>query len=258
VSALVVGRRLGAGARLRRPAARPVLRALLVVGVLLSTGALADEDEATLRDRAHKVYGHTTLRILGQGHYQAGSNPSHAGTGAYSRVSFGLAIEGGYLGLFTQFATLQGIEFRALIGYSLAERYLEPPETPGAGGLLLRPEAAWVFSPRFLRWNAWRVLALAGLGLELDGARWSDTWRAFATLGVRLQVFVSDEAMVSLGWRWMPGTGNRALLLRTHGVELEVALGAVHLGARAQLDFAGSASGPGLAWQLGLLGGYAF
>ncbi|MER2561115.1 MAG: hypothetical protein ABTQ32_10365 [Myxococcaceae bacterium] len=231
---------------------------LVTVSLLLLASAARADDEGTLRERSHKLYGNTSFRLVGLGQYQAGTNPGHPGTGSYSRFGFGFAFEGGYLGLYTQLGTLQGIEFRATFGYSLAERYAEPPETPGAGGLLLRPEAAWIFCPRFLRFNEWRVLALAGLGLELDGARWSDTWRAFATLGVRLQVFLSDEDSLSLGWRWMPGTANGALLLRTHGAELVVALGQVHLGARAQLDLAGTATGPGLAWQLGLLGGYAF
>lgn len=231
---------------------------LAMLALLLSRVALADDDEGTLRERSHKLYGNTSFRLVGLGQYQAGTNLGHQGTGAYSRFDFGVAFEGGYLGLYTQYGTLQGIEFRATFGYSLAERYAEPPETLGAGGLLLRPEAAWIFCPRFLRFNQWRVLALAGLGLELDGARWSDTWRAFATLGLRLQIFFSDDDSLSLGWRWMPGTANGALLLRTHGAELVLALGQVHLGARAQLDLAGTSAGPGLAWQLGLLGGYAF
>lgn len=230
------------------------LLCLLVAGV----AAADDDDEGVLRERAHKVYGNTSFRIVGLGQYQAGTNPTHRGAGAFSRFSAGVAFEGGYLGLYTALGTLQGIEFRATFGYSSAERYTEAPETPGTGGLLLRPEAAWVFSPRFLRWNAWRVLALAGLGLELDAARWSDTWRAFATLGLRLQLFFSDDTSLSLGWRWMPGTANGALLLRTHGAELVVALGQVHLGARGQLELVGSANGPGLSWQLALVGGYAF
>lgn len=231
---------------------------LALLLMVLGTAAFAEDDEGTLRERSHKLYGNTSFRLIGLGQYQSGTNPGHPGAGGYSRFSFGFAFEGGYLGLYTQFSTLQGIEFRATFGYSLAERYTDPPETPGSGGLLLRPEAAWIFSPRFLRWNDWRVLALAGLGLELDGARWSDTWRAFATLGLRLQLFFSEDDSLSLGWRWMPGTANGALLLRTHGAELVVAFGSLHLGARVQLDLAGTTSGPGLAWQVGLLGGYAF
>lgn len=239
--------------------ARLLLR-LGLVSALLAGAARADDDddEGVLRRRAHQVYGHTSFRLVGLGMYEAGTNPTHRGTGAFSRFTFGVAFEGGYLGLYTRLGTLQGIEFRVSAGYSLAERYAEPPEQPGSGGLLLRPEAAWVFSPRFLRWNSWRVLALAGLGLELDGARWSDTWRAFATLGLRLQVFFSDETSVSLGWRWMPGTANGTFLLRTHGAELVVALDQLHLGARGQFELTGSTAGPGVSWQLGLVGGYAF
>lgn len=234
-------------------------RALGLLCLLFATAAAADEDdEGMLRARAHKLYGNTSFRLVGLGTWETGTNPTHRGAGAFSRFSFGVAFEGGYLGLYTGLGTLQGIEFRATVGFSLAERYAEAPETPGSGGLLLRPEAAWVFSPRFLRWNSWRVLALAGLGLELDGARWSDTWRAFATLGLRLQLFFSDEASLSLGWRWMPGTANGALLLRTHGAELVVGFGQVHVGARGQVELVGTATGPGLSWQLGLVAGYAF
>lgn len=138
------------------------------------------EDELSaddLKARGHQVYGNTSFRLVGFGAYQAGNNPTHPGAGAFTRVSFGAAFEGGYLGLFTSFGTLQGLEFRLAAGYALAEQYADPPNTPGTGGLLLRPEARWLFSPRFLRFNDWRVLAVAGVGLELDGARWSDTWR---------------------------------------------------------------------------------
>jgi hypothetical protein len=236
-------------------------RLLALAVVLLGGAAFADdddEDEATLKERGRNLYGSTTVRVAGLVTYQAGTNPSHQGAGAFSRFGFGASFEGGFLGLFTSLGTMQGIEFRVALGYSLAERYVEPPETPRSGGLLLRGEARWIFAPRFLRSNAWRVMALTGIGLEVDGARWSDTWRAFATLGLRLQLFLSKESSVALGWSWMPGTANGSLLLRNHQAELLLAFGNVHLGARGQLELVGSAAGPGLTWQLGVLGGYAF
>lgn len=235
-------------------------RLLLLLGALFAATAFADDDddESLLKERGRHLYGNTALRAAGLLSYQSGSNPSHRGAGEFSRVGFAFSFEGGYLGLFTSLGTMQGIEFRVAAGYSLAERYVEPPETPGSGGVLFRAEARWIFAPRFLRWNAWRVLAQTGLGLELDGARWSDTLRAFATLGLRLQLFFSRTSSVSAGWSWMPGTANGALLLRNHQAELLFAFGNVHLGARGQLELAGTPAGPGLSWQLSALGGYAF
>jgi len=235
-------------------------RLLLLVAVLLGGSSFADddEDEATLKERGRNLYGSTRIRVAGLVTYQAGTNPSHRGAGQFSRLGFGASFEGGFLGLFTSLGTMQGIEFRAAVGYSLAERYVDPPETPKSGGLLVRAEARWIFSPRFLRHNSWRVMALTGIGLEADGARWSDTWRAFATLGLRLQLFLSKESSIALGWSWMPGTANGGLLLRNHQAELLLAFGNVHIGARGQLELAGTTVGPGLSWQLGVLGGYAF
>lgn len=233
-----------------------------ILTIVLSAGlAWADEDDldaSTLRERGHLLYGNTAARVVGVGSYQTGFNPTHFGAGAFTRVSFGAAFEGGYLGLFTSLGTLQGIEFRVTAGYSLAEQYAEGEKTPGSGGLLFKPEARWLFCPRFLRFNTWRVMAATGIGLELDGARWSDTWRAFAHLGLRLQAFFSKESSVSLEWGWMPGTLNKEFTLRRHQAELTLAFGQVHVGGRLGIDLTGTVVGAGVAWQGSLVGGYAF
>ncbi|MBL8919630.1 MAG: hypothetical protein JNJ54_12255 [Myxococcaceae bacterium] len=237
------------------------LTAIVLAGALgIAAPALADDelDADELRRRGHMLYGNTGLRIIGAGHFQSGTNPTETGAGIYSRVLFGLAFEGGYLGLFTSLGTLQGIEVRVAAGFALPPRYAEPPTLEPKAALLLRADALWHFVPRFLRFNTWRVAALTGLGLEVDGNRWSDTWRAYANLGLRLQVFFSKESSASLSWLWMPGTLNRTFTLRTHHAELLVAVESVHVGLRGQLDFTGSTAGAGLAWQAGLVAGYAF
>lgn len=240
------------------------MRALAISAITVVLGvaapALADDelDADDLKRRGHMLYGNTGLRIIGAGHFQSGINPTGPGSGLYSRFTFGLAFEGGYLGLFTSLGTLQGVEVRVGAGFGLPPRYVEPPATEPKAGLVLRADALWLFIPRFLRFNTWRVAALTGVGLEVDGARWSDTWRAFANLGLRLQLFFSTEASASLSWLWMPGTLNRSFTLRTHHAELLVAIESVHVGLRGQLDFTGTDQGAGLAWQGGLIGGYAF
>lgn len=240
---------------------RALAATLLLLALGLAGPAFAEDDELDaddLKRRGHMLYGNTSLRLLGAGHYQSGTNPTQQGPGQFSRFTFGVAFEGGYLGLFTSLGTLQGVEVRVAAGFSLAERYVEPPAMEPKAGLLLRADALWLFVPRFLRFNTWRVAALTGVGVEVDGARWSDAWRAFANLGLRLQVFFSKEASASLSWLWMPGTLNRSFTLRTHHVELVLAIESVHVGLRGQLDLTGSVEGPGLAWQGGLVAGYAF
>lgn len=224
--------------------------------VCLALPALAD-DVDTLKRRQHLLWGNTSLRLEGLGAWQSGVNPSQPGLGQYSRFTFGVGAEGGYLGLFTSLGTLQGLEGRVALGYGLPEQYTNPASTPGTGGVFLRAEAHWLFCPRFLRFNDWRVLALTGVGLEVDVGRWSDAWRAFAVLGLRGQLFFTETTSLSLTWGWMPGTLNQTFTLRAHQVEVLLALDAFHLGLRGQLDLAGSAAGPGVAWLGGLVAGYA-
>jgi hypothetical protein len=165
----------------------------------------------------------------------AGPDPAY--TGLRGTVEF----QGGFYSDKTIFGTYIGFEGRAALGYELGPKYgdgTKDKDDEGSdvdGSLVFQMDLGPSYVP--LHWRAGipgRVTLLPGFGMDLDGARFYSSF-AYAYLGARLSLFLSDGFSLHGQYVYVPGTTSGSLLIREHRVEASVHIGNLGLGARFHL-----------------------